>query len=66
LLFARSPAGAGLKGFVSAPEQVEGHGHWVMLENPERVASLVIPFLSQQLPGPTTAAGSPASPPTSS
>jgi hypothetical protein len=37
-----------------------------MLENPERVASPVIPFLRRQLPGPATAAGSPASPPPSS
>jgi pimeloyl-ACP methyl ester carboxylesterase len=42
-------------------EPLEGHGHWVMLEDPERVASLVIPFLGRQLPGPAT--GSPASPP---
>jgi pimeloyl-ACP methyl ester carboxylesterase len=40
-------------------ELLEGGGHWVMLEDPERVASLVIPFLMRQLPGP--AAGSPAS-----
>lgn len=44
-------------------ELLEGHGHWVMHEDPERVASLVIPFLARQLPGPATAAGSPASPP---
>lgn len=31
-------------------ELLEGHGHWAMLEDPERVASLVIPFLSGQLP----------------
>ena len=37
-----------------------------MLENPERVASLVIPFLRRQLPASATAAGSPASPPPSS
>lgn len=47
-------------------ELFEGHGHWVMLEDPERVASLVIPFLRRQLPGPATAAGSPPSPPPSS
>ena len=47
-------------------ELLEGHGHWVMLEDPERVASLVIPFLRRQLPGPATATGSPASPPPSS
>jgi len=47
-------------------ELLEGHGHWVMLEDPERVASLVIPFLTRQLPGPAGAAGSPASPPPSS
>jgi pimeloyl-ACP methyl ester carboxylesterase len=41
----------------------EGHGHWVMLEDPGRVASLVIPFLRGQLPDPATAPGSPASPP---
>ena len=33
-------------------ELLDGHGHWVMLEDPERVASLVIPFLRRQLPGP--------------
>ncbi len=47
-------------------ELLNGHGHWVMLEDPGRVASLVIPFLTRQLPGPATAAGSPASPPPSS
>ena len=47
-------------------ELLEGHGHWVMLEDPERVAPLVIPFLRLQLPDPATAAGSPASPPPSS
>jgi pimeloyl-ACP methyl ester carboxylesterase len=47
-------------------ELLEGHGHWVMLEDPERVASLVIPFLRRQLPDPATAAGSAASPPPSS
>ena len=44
-------------------EMLDGHGHWVMLEDPGRVASLVIPFLARQLPGPATATGSPASPP---
>ena len=33
-------------------ELLDGHGHWVMLEDPERVASLVIPFLRRQLPDP--------------
>ena len=47
-------------------ELLNGHGHWMMLEDPERVASLVIPFLRRQLPGPATATGSPASPPPSS
>lgn len=47
-------------------ELLDGHGHWLMLEDPERVASLVIPFLRRQLPGPATAAESPASPPPSS
>jgi pimeloyl-ACP methyl ester carboxylesterase len=47
-------------------ELLDGHGHWVMLEDPERVASLVIPFLRRQLPGPAAAAGSSASPPPSS
>jgi pimeloyl-ACP methyl ester carboxylesterase len=42
-------------------EMLNGHGHWVMLEDPGRVASLVIPFLARQLPRPAT--GSPASPP---
>jgi pimeloyl-ACP methyl ester carboxylesterase len=32
-------------------ELLDGHGHWVMLEDPGRVASLVIPFLRRQLPG---------------
>jgi hypothetical protein len=30
-------------------EMLDGHGHWVMLEDPERVASLVVPFLRRQL-----------------
>ena len=47
-------------------ELLEGHGHWVMLEDPERVASLVIPFLRRQLTGPATATESPASPQPSS
>jgi pimeloyl-ACP methyl ester carboxylesterase/2-polyprenyl-6-methoxyphenol hydroxylase-like FAD-dependent oxidoreductase len=47
-------------------ELLEGHGHWVMLEDPGRVASLVIPFLRRQLQDPATAAGSPVSPPVSS
>ena len=47
-------------------ELLDGYGHWVMLEDPERVASLVIPFLRRQLPGPATATGSLASPPPSS
>jgi pimeloyl-ACP methyl ester carboxylesterase len=33
-------------------ELLEGHGHWVMLEDPARVASLVIPFLKRQLQDP--------------
>jgi pimeloyl-ACP methyl ester carboxylesterase len=33
-------------------ELLEGHGHWVMLEDPGRVASLVILFLRGQLPDP--------------
>jgi pimeloyl-ACP methyl ester carboxylesterase len=44
-------------------ELLDGHGHWVMLEDPGRVASLVIPFLARQLPGPATAAGPSTSPP---
>jgi pimeloyl-ACP methyl ester carboxylesterase/2-polyprenyl-6-methoxyphenol hydroxylase-like FAD-dependent oxidoreductase len=47
-------------------ELLSGHSHWVMLEDPERVASLVIPFLSQQLLGPATVTGTPASPPPNS
>ena len=47
-------------------ELLNGHGHWVMLENPERVASLVIPFLRRQLQGLATATGPPASPPPAS
>ena len=46
-------------------ELLEGHGHWVMLEDPGRVASLVIPFLRRQLPDPATATGPSASPPPS-
>jgi pimeloyl-ACP methyl ester carboxylesterase len=42
-------------------ELLEGHGHWVMLEDPQRVTSLVIPFLRRQLPG--SATRSPATPP---
>jgi pimeloyl-ACP methyl ester carboxylesterase len=38
-------------------ELLEGHGHWVMLEDPERVAALVIPFLRGQLPDPATDTG---------
>jgi pimeloyl-ACP methyl ester carboxylesterase len=30
-------------------ELLEGHGHWMMLEDPERVAALVVPFLRKQL-----------------
>lgn len=37
-------------------ELLEGHGHWVILEDLGRVASLVIPFLRRQL-GPATATG---------
>jgi hypothetical protein len=37
-----------------------------MLEDPERVASLVVPFLRQQLPGSATGARSHASPPPNS
>jgi pimeloyl-ACP methyl ester carboxylesterase len=47
-------------------ELLNGHGHWVMLEDPGRVASLMIPFLTRQLAGPAPATGSPASPPPSS
>jgi pimeloyl-ACP methyl ester carboxylesterase len=47
-------------------ELLHGHGHWVMLEDPRRVASLVIPFLRRQLPGPATATGPPPSPPPTS
>jgi len=38
--------------FPSAQVELPGaHDHWVMLEDPGRVASLVIPFSSRQLPG---------------
>ena len=47
-------------------ELLNGHGHWVMLEDPGRLASLVIPFLTRQLPGPATTTGTPASPPPTS
>lgn len=30
-------------------ELLEDHGHWVFLEDPERVASLVLPFLREQV-----------------
>jgi pimeloyl-ACP methyl ester carboxylesterase len=30
-------------------ELVEGHGHWVFHEAPERVAELVVPFLREQI-----------------
>jgi pimeloyl-ACP methyl ester carboxylesterase len=30
-------------------ELLEGHGHWVMIEDPERVASLAVPFLREQV-----------------
>ena len=46
-------------------EHLTGHGHWMMLEDPERAASLVIPFLRRQLPDPAIVTGSPASPPPS-
>jgi hypothetical protein len=39
-------------------ELLDGHGHWVMAEDLERIASLVIPFLRQHLPGAATATGS--------
>jgi pimeloyl-ACP methyl ester carboxylesterase len=39
-------------------ELLDGHGHWVMLEDPGRVAAMVIPFLRRHLQGPGTAAGS--------
>jgi pimeloyl-ACP methyl ester carboxylesterase len=29
---------------------LEGHGHWVMHEDPERIAALVIPFPRSLLP----------------
>jgi pimeloyl-ACP methyl ester carboxylesterase len=30
-------------------ELLEGHGHWFFVEDPERVASLVVPFLREQV-----------------
>jgi pimeloyl-ACP methyl ester carboxylesterase len=30
-------------------ELLDGYGHWPFLEDPERVASLVLPFLSEQV-----------------
>ena len=33
-------------------ELLEGHGHWVFWEDPERVASLVVPFLREQVGSP--------------
>lgn len=51
-------AGHQRQAFPSAQvELLQGHGHWVMLEDPGRVASLVIPFLRRQLPDPATATG---------
>jgi pimeloyl-ACP methyl ester carboxylesterase/flavin-dependent dehydrogenase len=44
-------------------ELLNGHGHWVTLEDPEGVASLVIPFLRRQMQGSAATTGSPASPP---
>lgn len=38
-------------------EYLEDLGHWCFLEDPERVAALVVPFLREQLnqqPAPTT------------
>jgi pimeloyl-ACP methyl ester carboxylesterase len=29
-------------------ELLEGHGHWPFLEDPDQVASLVVPFLREQ------------------
>jgi pimeloyl-ACP methyl ester carboxylesterase len=37
-------------------ELLEGHGHWVFWEDPERVASLVVPFLREQVGASTTRA----------
>jgi pimeloyl-ACP methyl ester carboxylesterase len=34
-------------------ELLEGHGHWVFWEDSERVASLVVPFLREQVGTPT-------------
>jgi pimeloyl-ACP methyl ester carboxylesterase len=34
-------------------ELLDGHGHWVFHEDPERVASLVVPFLREQLGRPS-------------
>jgi pimeloyl-ACP methyl ester carboxylesterase len=48
-------------------ELLEGLGHWAFVEDPERVASLVVPFLREQVgagsrSGPATA-GEPVTPP---
>jgi pimeloyl-ACP methyl ester carboxylesterase len=32
-------------------EILEGHGHWLFWEDPQRVASLVVPFLEEQIGG---------------
>lgn len=38
------------KAFPSARiELLDGHGHWCFLEDPERVASLIVPFLHEQI-----------------
>jgi pimeloyl-ACP methyl ester carboxylesterase len=42
-------------------ELLEGHGHWPFLEDPGRVASLVVPFLQAQV-GATASAGGNAAP----
>jgi pimeloyl-ACP methyl ester carboxylesterase len=46
----REQAGLQRHAFPSARvELLEGHGHWAFLEDPERVAAQVVPFLREQL-----------------
>jgi pimeloyl-ACP methyl ester carboxylesterase len=47
-------------------ELLEGHGHWVFVEDPERVASLVVPFLRQQVSAAASSNESAAPPDTAS
>lgn len=53
------------KAFPSARvELLEGQGHWPFLEDPERVASFVVPFLREQVSATASTGGSAAPPET--